>query len=89
MGHPACGGPVMKHTFDPGPLALDDATIFLGDIRKVVQLISIAAQGADPARTTAMGAIAATADLAGEKIEEIEARLDVLRDVWMKERKKQ
>ncbi|MRG64600.1 hypothetical protein GH789_04780 [Rhizobium pusense] len=78
----------MKYTFDPGPLALDDATILLGEIRKVVQLISIAAQGADHERTTAMGAICATADLAGEKIEEIEARLDALRDVWMEERKK-
>lgn len=79
----------MKHTFDPGPLALDDAATLLGEVRKVVHLISIAAQGADPASTVALGAICATADLAGERLEEIEARLDVLRDVWMKERKKQ
>lgn len=79
----------MKYTFDPGPLALDDAAVLLGEVRKVVQLISIAAQGADPASTVVLGAICATADLAGERLEEIEARLDVLREVWMKERKKQ
>lgn len=79
----------MKHTFGPGPLALEDATVLLGEVRKVVHLISIAAQGADPASTVALGAICATADLAGERLEEIEARLDVLRDAWMKDRKKQ
>lgn len=79
----------MKHTFYPGPLALEDATVLLGEVRKVVQLIAIAANGADPENTVALGAICATADLAGEKIEEIEARMDVLMEVWMKERKKQ
>lgn len=79
----------MKYTFDPGPLALEDATVLLGEVRKVVQLISVAAQGANPENTIALGAICATADLAGEKIEEIEARLDVLMEFWMKERKKQ
>ncbi len=79
----------MTFNFDPGPLALEDATVLLGEVRKVVHLISIAAQGADPASTVALGAICATADLAGERLEEIEARLDVLRDAWMKDRKKQ
>lgn len=79
----------MTFNFDPSPLALEDATVLLGEVRKVVHLISIAAQGADPASNAALGAICATADLAGERLEEIEARLDVLREVWMKERKKQ
>ncbi len=79
----------MKNTFDPGPLALEDAAALLGEVRRVVHLISISARGADPENTLALGAICATADLAGERIEEIEARLDVLMDVWMKERKKQ
>lgn len=65
----------MKYTFDLGPLALDDAATLLGEVRKVVHLISIAAQGADPASTVAPGAICATADLAGEKLRR-------LRRVW-------
>lgn len=72
--------------FQHGALALEEVTISLGEVRKVIGLIELAAHSMDPSSTFGLSAICATADLAGDRIDELTERLDVLMHEWLKER---
>ena len=72
--------------FQQGALALEEVTISLGEVRKVIGLIEISAQNMHPASTFGLSAICATADLAGDRIDELTRRLDMLMHEWWKER---
>lgn len=86
MGRDPRGARVMsKPAFRKGFLALEEVAISLGEVRKVVDLIQLASESTDPASVLALPAISATAAMAGQRMDELQERLDELMEQWRKE----
>lgn len=65
-----------------GFLALEDVANSLGEVRKVIDLIALAAEATDPISTLALPGISATAAMAGERMDDMIERLYAIVERW-------